>query len=50
MVLNVNHPPKNNARDKTPVPNQIVPTDRRNSADAAVRPTDGSHVKRRRAC
>ncbi|CAD79258.1 hypothetical protein RB11677 [Rhodopirellula baltica SH 1] len=46
MVPNVNHPPKNKTRDQTLGRNQTVPTDCRNSADAAVRPTDGSHGKR----
>ncbi|CAD79265.1 MAG TPA: hypothetical protein DDX19_05115 [Rhodopirellula baltica] len=49
MVLNVNHPPKNKTRDQTLGRNQIMPTDCRNSADAAVRPTNESHVKRCRA-
>ncbi|EGF26578.1 hypothetical protein RBWH47_02245 [Rhodopirellula baltica WH47] len=42
----MNHPPKNKTRDQTLGLNQIMPNDCRNSADAAVRPTDGSNVKR----
>ncbi|CAD79261.1 MAG TPA: hypothetical protein DDX19_05110 [Rhodopirellula baltica] len=50
MVPNVNHPPKNKTRDQTLGRNQTGPTDCRNSADAAVRPTDESHGKHCRAC